>query len=285
MTYDAQKILSEQARPRVEIWRTLVGLAILATGTLALTTVWLFFVPVTQGRGTGIGGTPEGMLWLLSTFLCPLAVLGIVMHLLHRRRLFSLVGPRDRFRRQFFRVLIVQLAVLGLALIMPSPAGQAPVPNLSVAVWVQWLVPALALLVVQVGIEELVFRGYLQSQLAARVRSPLIWLVAPAVVFAVLHLDPMAGANRWQVVGITFLFALVAGDLTARSGTLGPAFAIHLVNNIGALVIVAAKGPMQGLALYVLPVDLSDPSLGLTFLAEAILILISWLGARLVLRR
>lgn len=277
-------MLAGPARERSEIWRTAVGVLALAVGSVILTAVWLSVVPALADTPFVDGTTPTGMLWILSSFLCPLATLALVMRLLHKRHLLSLGGLRWTAISQFTRVMAAQLAVLALALLLPSPGGQEPVANLSMNVWLTWLVPAICLLVVQVSVEELMFRGYLQSQLAARFSSPLIWLVMPAVLFAVLHLDPTAGDNRWPVVAVTLLFALAAGDLTARSGTLGPALAIHLVNNFGALMLVGAKGPMQGLSLYVLPVDMADPSLMPAFIAEALLILISWLAARIVLK-
>ena len=277
-------MLSGPAQPRSEIWRTTVGLLAIAVGSVVLTAVWLALVPALSGGRFIDGKSPTGMLWILSSFICPLATLTLVMRLLHKRDLLSLGGLRWTAVSQFLRVFVVQMLILGLALLLPSPEGMVPVANLSVNVWLMWLVPALCLLVVQVGAEELMFRGYLQSQLAARFSSPLIWLVVPAVLFAVLHLDPTAGDNRWTVVGVTLVFALAAGDLTARSGTLGPAMAIHLVNNFGALMLVSAQGPMQGLALYIVPTDLSDPSLLPVFAAEMLLILISWLAARIMLK-
>lgn len=284
MTYDAQDILTERARPRAEAWRTAVGIALLATGTLALTALWVAVVPFFGIRGIEPGTTPAGMIWILSSFLCPMLTLWLVMQLLHHRSLLSLVGPLGPAVYQFGRVLMVQAAVLTLALILPSPQGMEPVAHLAFSRWLVWLGPAVVLLMVQIGAEELIFRGYLQSQLAARVRSPIVWLGLPAVLFALLHVDPSAGDNKWGVVGVTLLFALAAGDLTARTGTLGPALAMHLSNNFGALMLVGAKGPMQGLALYLMPVDMADPSLAPMLALEALLILVSWLGARIVLR-
>ena len=79
--------------------------------------------------------------------------------------------------------------------------------------------------------------------------------------------------------------AVTAADLTARCGTLGPALAMHLVNNIGSLLLIGTLGDMQGLALYVVPTGLSDPNLMPFLVLDAMLILIAWLGARIVLRR
>ncbi|WP_375174389.1 lysostaphin resistance A-like protein [Pseudooceanicola sp.] len=288
MNYQAHDILTGQAQPRAELWRTGIGVLILVAGTLVLTAVWVMAVPLFGPPGPGRlipGETPTGMIWILASFLCPLVMLALVMRTLHGRTLGSLIGPLPLAGQQFLRVLPVPLGVLGLALILPSPGGHDLVANLPLSAWLVWLGPALLLLVVQVGTEELIFRGYLQSQLAARVRSPLVWLVLPSLVFAVLHFDATAGANRWLIVGVTGLFSLCVADLTARAGTLGPAMALHLVNNFGSLMLVGAMGPMQGLALYVVPVDMSDPVLRPALVAEALLIIIMWLGARIVLRR
>lgn len=285
MGYEAQDNLTDQARPRAEIWRTIAGLLALGVGTLVLSALWLVVLPFGLGIEAPPFDTPAGMIWLLSSFLCPLVILWGVMRLLHGRSLKSLIGPMGLARRQFLRVFAVQAAVIALALVLPSPEGMEPAQHLPLAVWLMWLAPALVLLVVQVGVEELVFRGYLQSQLAARVRYPMVWLLVPSVLFAVLHLDPTAGGNRWMVVGVTLIFGLVAADLTARSGTLGPAVAMHLANNIGALLLVGARGPMEGLALYLIPVEMSDPTLAPLLLVEVMFIFVAWLAARLVLKR
>lgn len=284
MSYEPHDMLTDRARHRGELWRTLAGIAFLGVATTALMALWVLALsPLRTAGGPGEG--PGGIIWILASFICPLIALAVVMQVLHRRSFLTLIGPFDLAGRQFLKVLGVQAGVMALALVLPSPGGLTPVANLDTGVWLRWLVLALLLLALQVGTEELVFRGYLQSQLAVKFRSPLIWLVVPAVLFAVLHLDPTAGGNRWPVVGITLLFALSVGDLTARAGTLGPALAMHFVNNFGALMLVGVSGPMEGLALYVFPTRMSDPALLPSFALEALLIVIAWLGARIVLRR
>jgi hypothetical protein len=47
---------------------------------------------------------------------------------------------------------------------------------------------------------------------------------------------------------------------------------------------VGAAGQMEGMALFIVAIDLSDPTIWPVFLIEAMLILITWLGARIVLR-
>ena len=289
MRYPAHHSLSDPARPRAELWRTLLGTLAILVVSLVLTAAWYLMqgvlAPGIDPALINPSKSPSGMVWTLSMFLCPLLAVALVARLLHRRGLGSLIGPRSLAFRQGMKVLMVQVAVVVLAILLPAPGGAEPVRNLATGVWLSWLPLAMAMLAVQIGSEELIFRGYLQSQLAARLRSPLLWIGIPSVLFALLHLDPTAGGNMWLVVGVTFLFAIAAGDITARAGTLGPALAMHFVNNFSSLLLVGANGPLKGMALYLFPFDISDPALGPSFALEALLILIAWLGARIVLRR
>lgn len=288
MSYGPQQWMSDPARARAEIWRTVAGVLGIALLSLIFALLWLLPQSFLTDRFGPDYFSPEmspaGLIWTLSTFICPTLALIVVLRLLHRRGVASLFGPIGLMRAQFLRVLAVQVGVVVLAMVLPSPHGVEITRNLGFGTWLAWLPLAVVMLCIQIGIEELIFRGYLQSQLAARLRSPVIWIGVPAAIFAVLHLDPTAGANRWPVIGVTFAFALAAGDLTARCGTLGPALAMHFVNNFTSLFLVGAAGPLQGMALYILPVDMSDPGLWPSFVAEALIILISWLGARIVLR-
>ncbi len=289
MAYEAQQLLPDRGRDTAHLGRTLAGIALVTVITAGLMLLWIFVISGLLFPGSmrpeGPSAGPLGMVLMLSTFLCPLVALAVAMRVLHRKGLGVLMGPAGLAWSQFWRVFLVQCAVLGVALMLPSPEGMEPERQMAVTRWLSWMPLALVLLAVQIGSEELMFRGYLQSRLAARFRSPLLWVGVPAVVFALLHFNPAAGDNLWPILGVTFLYALAAGDLTARAGTLGPVMALHFVNNFGSLMLFGASGGMEGLALYVYPADLSDPALLPGFGLEALLMLISWLGARVVLRR
>lgn len=87
--------------------------------------------------------------------------------------------------------------------------------------------------------EELAFRGYLQTVLRAR-HSDLLGVVLTAVLFSVLHLDPVGMIARVEL-GVVF------GLLVLWSGSLWPAVAAHAANNlcVAAVVLVAlSKGPL-----------------------------------------
>jgi membrane protease YdiL (CAAX protease family) len=139
---------------------------------------------------------------------------------------------------------------------------------------------------VQVTTEEVLFRGYLMQQLAARFAHPAVWMILPSAVFGALHHDPSLGLASIWVIGSAMLFGIAACDLTARSGSLGPAIALHFVNNASAFLLISAQDALSGLALYRLAVDLTDPTqLRNVLLIDIGVILCGWLAARVALRR
>jgi uncharacterized protein len=71
--------------------------------------------------------------------------------------------------------------------------------------------------------EEVAFRGYLQRTLAAR-RGPGFAIAATALLFAILHLDPV----RFPAL---VLLGAVFGWLSWRAGSIWPAIVAHATNN------------------------------------------------------
>jgi membrane protease YdiL (CAAX protease family) len=105
--------------------------------------------------------------------------------------------------------------------------------------------PDLALVVIAVGLsaplcEEIAFRGYLQTVLAARHDLPRA-LVFASVLFSALHLDPVGFASRIEL-GALF------GILAVLSGSLWPAIAAHAANNLTAstLFLIAVRRQTSG---------------------------------------
>lgn len=295
MSYQPQHDLSRAARHSSDPRRLLAGVILTVFVFLGLS--WIYsnaigiLAPASAWGPDGLGveqaTTPWGVLINLFVFGMLIIALWLAVLLVHDRSLRSLLGPIRLAWRQFLHVLAVLLVLhAGLAL-LPAPDAMVPVPNLEAAIWLRFLPLALLGLVVQVSAEELAFRGYLQSQLAARYRHPAVWLGLPTALFAALHYTPaQSGENAWIIVIWAGFFGLAAADLTARSGTLGPAIALHLVNNAAAILLVAPMGGFDGLALYSYPffIDATE-TLRLWMPIDLMLLLCSWLAARLALRR
>jgi len=97
---------------------------------------------------------------------------------------------------------------------------------------------------------------------------------------------PRTTDNAWLLCLWAMGFGLLMADLTARAGTLGPAIAVHFVNNIVALLILGSPSSLFGLALYLLPYEMSDVAALRPWLwVDCATMLVLWLVARLAIRR
>lgn len=189
----------------------------------------------------------------------------------HMRGPGSLFGPLSITMRGFFTAIIVVLLVYAITA-AASVYFMPPLANLALNQWLMYLPYAVALILIQSSAEELLFRGYLQQQLAARFNSRIIWMVIPSALFAALHWDGAMENTAWLVIGVTFIFALMAADLTEKTGSLGAAIGLHFANNVFAILIISVQDTITGLALFVTPFDKTDTSaitlaLGLNLIA------------------
>lgn len=295
MPYAAHAAFVAPARARAEIWRLLVGLILIAVIILGLTALFQWAVLTLGGaalyrdisRIEGTGQTPAGVLALLFSFVIMTLAVAMVTAQLHHRSPLTLLGPIPLMLRQFGAVVAVLIG-LGIAIIVLPPWGFADPVNagLSPLTWIVLLPLGLVAVLIQTSAEEVLFRGYIQQQLAARFRSPLVWMAAPALLFGLLHYRPDAGANGGLIMLWAAAFALAAADLTARAGNLGPAIALHFMSNTSALLILSAEGTLSGMALFRLQIDMADPvALRPYLMIDATMILVGWLAARLAIRR
>lgn len=283
------------AQGAAQLWRLCFGLVLAAGLFLALTqllfgTLFQMMEPnavdaIMEDGQTG--QTATGMFVLLFQ----LGLLGVsaalVVIMVHKRRPLTLIGEPGLAVRQFIVVTIAMLALTAVIWVLPPYDMGAPLErNMGFGRWLMLLPVALLAVLIQSGAEEVFFRGYIQQQLAARFRSPVIWMIVPSTLFGLAHYLPdSAGSNAWTIVAWAALFGILMADLTARSGTLGPAIAVHFVNNLSAMVITSVPDEMSGLALYVLPFGMADEAQMAAWLpVDFGFMFVSWLVARLAIR-
>lgn len=293
MQYSAHVPFVAPARVRPEVWRLIVGLVLTAL-LYALATAAVFGLVLAwsgmdgaQGWLEELSGSagPTGTLLLLATFVGMAAGPMLAARYLHRRPVLSLFGPLPDLFRHFFVTLLICAAVFAVTALIPAP-NLTPLPNTELSLWLSFLPLALVGVLIQTGAEEILFRGYLQQQLAARFASPLIWMVLPSVLFAALHYQPgIMGDNTWLMMAAVLVFALLAADLTAVTGNIGAAWAMHFVNNALAILVVATDGPLSGLALYVAPISPAAAEIRPLFYLDIATTVALWAVIRLVLRR
>lgn len=278
------------ARARAEPWRTALGFLLIVAIYLAVTMALGWGVLVSGMLESDVPGLPAGtdprlMLILLFGFGGGWLGLWLVLRLLHRRSLRSVMGHPPRVLADFVLGAVVLFAVGGgLSLLMLPflPPFEMGVPP---AAWLMLLPLALVAVAVQTGAEEVVFRGYLQQQLAARFASPLVWMLGPSVLFGLAHYAPESyAAATLLVLAATGLFGLIAADLTARTGSVGLAWGLHFANNVLAILVVSVAPGLDGLAL----LRLSEDAAGLLvplILADMALLGAVWAACRFVLAR
>ncbi len=293
MTYAPHERLVAPARRHPEVWRLLAGIALAAAIYVVLLQLLFAGIVAAAGADAGwllaaeiaAGDTPRGALIVLLSFAFMAVSAAIAARALHRRGWATLIGPWPVARRDFVatcRALFILAAVLWVLL----PGGEEISRVRPLTGWLILLPLSVVAILVQSAAEEIAFRGYVQSQVAARWPKPAVWLILPSALFAIGHYTPQeAGGNAAWFVAWAFVFGLAAADLTARTGTLGAAVAFHFVNNFLAIALVALPGPFSGLALYLYPFPADDvaalrPLLWLDLAAIGL----SWLAARVALR-
>lgn len=284
------------ARSRPALWRLVLGLALLTVlyaigAALVLIGGWVVWGqgqdPLDFVANVAAASDPLSVALLLASFL-PMALATMVtVRLVHRRSAGSLFGNGPRVLRDFATAAIVVGALYASMLAIWALTTGEAVPGLEFRDWVMWLPILLVGLIIQTGAEEMVFRGYIQQQLAARFSSPAVWLIVPAVLFGAVHYDPVkAGDNIWFVLAGVTLFGLIAGDLTAKTGSLGAAWGFHFANNAFAILIVGTSGMIDGAALYRTPYALSETDLyGAVILMDLSVMALAWFLVRRAVSR
>jgi uncharacterized protein len=132
-------------------------------------------------------------------------------------------GPADAVLDLLYASLALGLILAIEALTRPLLAGRnaavsALLPSTE-AERLTWLLVACG-----VGFcEEVVYRGYLQTQLSAFTRSATLGLVLQAALFALAHLEQGAGAALR-----TGIYGLILGALARHRGSLLPGIVCHI---------------------------------------------------------
>lgn len=251
------------AEARPQIWRTLTGTVLVAVTWIATGLVLFWAGARASGLTLQEVTTPDSWATTAMFFLTFLGIhLGLlaVLPLLHRRRYRSLFGPSLRLHRGYLENgLLVTLAIAAFLgalmfvepLFLPDDIAPTVTRLRPTGRWLLGLLPALALIFLQITAEEALFRGYLLQQLRARFRSPLIWAALPALSFGVLHYDASTYGyvNATAYVLSTTILGVIAAFVTLRTGNLGAAVGLHFGNN-AAIVVLGPTGPLDGFSLW-----------------------------------
>jgi membrane protease YdiL (CAAX protease family) len=282
----------QPATHRAQLWRTMLGFVLIMAFWLASS-----FAMVLLGArllGTPAALVAQGNTWataavFFASFLGFHLGLAVVLPILHRRGYGSLFGPGGLLNLRHFGLgagVMLGLAGALYALMavehLVLPDGVAPPlrqagPALP---WLAGLLPALALILLQVSAEEALFRGYLLQQLRARFRSALVWGAAPSLVFGLLHFQPAiyGMANALAYVLNATVIGTFAAFITLRTGNLGAAVGLHFGNN-AALTVIGVSGSLEGFSLFLADVPPASGYMTYSILAQTAvttLVFLAW---------
>lgn len=186
------------------------------------------------------------------------------------------ISWRD-FKLGFFYVLGLVLVIEAVVCIVTWSLGSMPyMRNLLVSGsdWIVWLLPLSVLIFLQVGAEELFFRGYLLRLIYAR-RASLLWAVyIPSLLFGLAHFDPVTyGGNAVFYVFNTTVTGVILCFIVLWRGNIGMAMGIHFAVNISAILIVGQDNtPIgSGGAFWVSTIAPKSDTLGLIMVAFTLL--------------
>jgi membrane protease YdiL (CAAX protease family) len=298
--YEAHRSFIKPAWAARETWRILVMIVCFEIVFAVSPTIFTAFLPSDAAVDVFYEGTTAfGTLAQFASFGISAIGFLVLLRLLHGRGFWSLIGPAHAARRDLIRVgraVAIWLFVFEFLPPWINPDDLAEIRNFGV--WASLIPLALVAVLIQVGTEEMIFRGYLQQQCASISESPWAWMILPSLMFGGLHFWNGNGAAEGTIWAIwATALGIACADLTARTGNLGAAIGLHMANNVFALLVVGVQGwPSSGLALFLYPYE--DPAL-YAYGIEALLspwivfqlltmltsVLIMWLAARIALRR
>lgn len=269
MTHPFQRWV-DAARARAELWRTLAGLAIVVAALMVVANL-VAIIAVTSGIIRAgdlqaiLDAAPRPLTHLdaVLIFSVGLATFGglwvgvwAALKLLHKRSLASLIGFDGRFNGgQWMTGGALAAGYLAIGVVLSLATGGGPQrSSLPIDSWLASLAPLAVLILVQSAGEELLFRGYLVQQLAARVNTPLVWGLVPALAFGMAHIANGRGDPQFTAyyVFAALMLGLVMTAMVWRTGGLSAAIGFHLVNNLGAMLVVSVGGGDPPLSLFVL---------------------------------
>ena len=259
---------------RSQIWRICLGLFLISIIYVFSSFGW--FIVLTrqaQIRLEGLGSTPADLAALLFSFFFIWLGIALVCRWLHRHPLHALYGPTYKINWQHFLIgaglafataIISETSISVISWYLFDPSSQAN-PNITATLWLRWVIPISALIFVQIGAEEMLFRGYLLQHI--RARGGRFWwsIFLPSFLFGMLHFDfPIFGVNALFYMLHTSVAGIILCLVTLKTGNLGAALGLHFGVN-ALMLIFGLEGHLDGMSLFVIQLDPKGAQATLSF--------------------
>jgi uncharacterized protein len=237
-------------------WRPLVGTVVLVVSGICMSVAVYAAASaaaIVAERPTGADGLTS--LGEIADFMVDLVVLaGFIPCVLftvwwvQRRPVGTVSSVQGRLRLRWLGVCLLAsvpalvLMMIGADLLLRATGDSGPELT---GDWVgagEFVIVSLLLLVLvplQAAAEEYVCRGWLLQAVGAVVRAPWLPIGVQAAVFAAIH----GAGTAWGLADLV-VFGAVTGWLAVRTGGLEAGIALHVVNNLMAMIGSAAFGAL-----------------------------------------
>ena len=260
---------------RSQIWRICLGLFLIAIIYASSSFGWFIALDrMAQIRLEGLGSTPADLAALLFSFFFIWLGIALVCRWLHRHPLHALYGRSYKINWQHFLIgaglafataIISEISISIISWHFFDPSSQAN-PNITATLWLRWVIPISVLVFVQIGAEEMLFRGYLLQHI--RARGGRFWwsIFLPSLLFGMLHFDfPIFGVNAFFYMLHTSVAGMILCLVTLKTGNLGAALGLHFGVN-ALMLIFGLEGHLDGMSLFVIQLDPKGAQATLSFL-------------------
>ena len=280
---------------RSQIWRICLGLFLISIIYVFSSFGWFIVLDrLAQIRLEGLGSTPADLAALLFSFFFIWLGIALVCRWLHRHPLHALYGPTYKINWQQFLIgaglafataIISETSISVISWYFFDSSSQAN-PNITTTLWLRCVIPISALIFVQIGAEEMLFRGYLLQHI--RARGGRFWwsIFLPSFLFGMLHFDfPIFGVNAFFYMLHTSVAGIILCLVTLKTGNLGAAPGLHLGVN-ALMLIFGLEGHLDGISLFVIQLDPKGAQATLSFLiftlfeGLAFLIWLRWINQK-----
>jgi len=209
----------------------------------------------------------------------------------HGVPLRAFLGDPSRLISDFVSVLGAAAAAYAVLIFLGWDASVATMRPFTG--WLAFLPLALIGIFIQSGAEEIFYRGYLHHFCTYFLEKPILWILFPSLAFGLSHIfnDLSSPSTAAAYILWTTAFGVACVDLTARSGSIGAAWGLHMAVNTAALCLAAEDGaPISAAALFIFPERTAEyvPDSGLIWIAlafELFFLFVLWLVARNAIRR
>ena len=234
------------------LWRYLVMIAAVFLATNTIGAIPLFIASLADSNvlsqiSSGYFDVNQNLMFVLMLFpfIVGLVTFALLIRPLHGRSFLQTITGHSSFRWSHFCISGgIWMILMGVYLFVciAFDSENFNINNISSSL-ITLILLSLLLIPFQAAFEEVIFRGYLMQGFAVLFPSRIFALLAPAILFSLMHLmnPEVKEFGFFLVMPQYFIFGLIFGLLTIFDNGIESALGAHAANNIFLCIMVTHK--------------------------------------------